>query len=76
MVVVFQYKVKVENNNNAKKKRKRKIYCRLRIKQIKLDPITSESYFIAEFINCNLLTRNKNLQVMSIILLQHLVKYL
>ena len=63
------------------KKRKRKISCRLRIKQIKLDPITSESYFnlltnIAEFINCNLLTRNKNLQVMSIILLQHLVKYL
>lgn len=47
--------------NGAKK---RKISCRLRIEQRILDPITNNSYSpiltnIANFLNCNLLTRNQ-----------------
>ncbi len=50
---------KVENNA-----KKRKISCRLRIEQRMLDPITGDSYLkvltnIAEFLNCNLLTRKQ-----------------
>lgn len=50
---------KVENNA-----KKRKISCRLRIEQRILDPITGDSYLkiltsIAEFLNCNLLTRKQ-----------------
>ena len=42
--------------------KKRKIFCRLRIEQRILDPITNDSYFdilnqISLFLNCNLLTR-------------------
>lgn len=48
---------KVEN-----KAKKRKISCRLRIEQIRLDPVTGNSYFnvltdISKFFHCNLLTR-------------------
>lgn len=44
--------------------KKRKISCRLRIEQRMLDPITNESYSkvltdIANFLNCNLLTRKQ-----------------
>uniref|UniRef100_UPI002113ADDA hypothetical protein n=1 Tax=Aspergillus sclerotioniger TaxID=319627 RepID=UPI002113ADDA len=47
--------------NNAKK---RKISCRLRIEQRMLDPVTGDSYLkvltnLAEFFNCNLLTRKQ-----------------
>ena len=47
--------------NGAKK---RKISCRLRIEQIMYYPITNESYYfvlksIADFFNCNLLTRKQ-----------------
>lgn len=50
---------KVEN-----KAKKRKISCRLRIEQRMQDPITGDSYLkilttIAEFLNCNLLTRKQ-----------------
>lgn len=50
---------KVENNA-----KKRKISCRLRIEQRMLDPVTGDSYLkvltnIAEFLNCNLLTRKQ-----------------
>lgn len=50
---------KVENNA-----KKRKISCRLRIEQRMLDPVTGNSYLkvltsIAEFLNCNLLTKKQ-----------------
>lgn len=43
---------------------KRKVSCRLRIEQRKLEPKFNESYFeimnlIAQFLNCNLLTRKQ-----------------
>lgn len=44
------------------KAKKRKIYCRLKIEQRMIDPISKQSYLdvlteIANFLNCNLLTR-------------------
>jgi LAGLIDADG endonuclease len=43
---------------------KRKVSCRLRIEQRMIEPKTNESYFsvmneIAQFLNCNLLTRKQ-----------------
>ena len=75
---------KVENN--AKKK---KISCRLRIEQRMLDPVTGDSNLkvltnIAEFLNCNLLTRKQkstgneyyNITASSKLSLNIIVKYL
>jgi hypothetical protein len=44
--------------------KKRKITCRLRIEQRMVDPVSNQSYFnvlteIANFFNCNLLTRKQ-----------------
>lgn len=52
----------VQHTKIENKAKKRKISCRLRIEQRMLDPVTGDSYLkvltnIAEFLNCNLLTR-------------------